>query len=409
MTQRYKRFTQILAALGVVLLGVDVAVSYILRRTGEESNMSQVVDEQQRTDAMYLSLLNDNEFEYKVELVEQRAPEVVALGSSRVLTLRAEFFEARFTNAGRAVTEINQAPAFLRAVDPDRLPDVILFGVDFWWFHAVRARVGTWEPDPIQDDAGIVGLDKIRLLHDHWAQERVPVGEVVQKVLFDEEPFRNRQFGFRSMGLSAMAGFHGFRRDGSHFYGGTLIGRTETDDAGFAETLERIERGTSRFSHGDSVSDRAWDLLLEFVESAEDRGVRVILFTPPVAPAVAEKLRLMGPSYRYFDVLRGRLAALEQYHDYHDPTDLAATDCEFIDGFHGGDVVFQRILVDLAETDPSFARFVDRERLRESIRLHAGRALVPYHAVETSRDFEEVDFLELGCAKGAPRNSEVTG
>ena len=407
-SRQYARFTRVLVLLGVVLLGVNVAVGYILRRTGEQSDVSRIVDEQQRTDAMYLSLLNDNEFHYKVELARDRGPEIVALGSSRILPLRAEFFDTSFANAGRAVRQINQAPAFLRAIESDGLPAVILFGLDFWWFHAVRARVAAYEPDPAQDDDGIIGLDKIRLLHAHWAEGRVPVRDVLRKVVFDEEPAWNLRFGFRSMGLSAMAGFHGFRRDGSYFYGGLLVGRIESDDTGFNETLDRIDRGTSRFAHGDAISDMAWTMLIEFVRSAEAQGVHVILFMPPVAPVVAEKLRAMEHSYRYVDSLRSRLAALEHYHDYHDPTVLNATDCEFIDGFHGGDVVFQRILLDMADTDPLLGRLVDTSRLSESIRLHGGRALVPRHPVETSPAFNEVDFLDLGCEKGASASHRVS-
>ena len=407
-SRRYARFTRVLVSLGVVLLGVDIVVGYILRRTGEQSDVSRIVDEQRRTDAMYLSLLNDNEFQYKVELVRDREPQIVALGSSRILPLREEFFDTSFANAGRAVTQINHAPAFLRAVEPDGLPAVILFGLDFWWFHAGRARVSAYEPDPAQDDDGIISLDKIRLLRTQWAEGRVPVRDLIRKVVFNEEPAWNRRFGFRSVGLSAMAGFHGFRRDGSYFYGGLLVGRTESDDTGFNKTLKRIERGTTRFAHGDAISDMAWTILIDFVKSAEAQGVHVILFMSPVAPVVADKLKGMEHSYRYVDSLRSRLAALEHYHDYHDPTVLNATDCEFIDGFHGGDVVFQRILLDMAETDPVLGRFVDTSRLSESIRLHGGRALVPRHPVETSPAFNEVDFLDLGCEKGASASHGVS-
>ena len=70
--RQYVRFTRVIVLLGVALLGVDVAVGYMLRRTGEQSDVSRIVDEQQRTDAMYLSLLNDNEYQYKVELVRDR-------------------------------------------------------------------------------------------------------------------------------------------------------------------------------------------------------------------------------------------------------------------------------------------------------------------------------------------------
>jgi len=402
---RYKRFTRVLLWLGVALLGLDGGVRYLLLRTAEGTDLSRIVRRQQQTGATYLSLLNDNEFEYKVELVEQRRPVVIALGSSSVLQFREEFFDASFVNAGRAVTRMDEAPDFLHALEPDRLPEVMLLGIDFWEFHSSKVPSAAY--DPTREGEAIVSLDKIRLLYSHWTQDRVPVRDMLGKVVFGEEPPRNRPFAFRSMGLSALAGFHGFRPDGSFFYGDLVVGRQRRfDDREFRETLNGIDRGDDRWQHGDAISETAWTMLTEVVETAEAQGVHVIVFMPPVAPSVIEKLQEEGERYRYLDILRRRLASRDRSHDYLDPRVVNATDCEFIDGFHGGDVVFQRILLDLAKQDEVLRPFVDVTELRRSIHMNRGRTLTPFTRVETSPGFEETDFLGIGCDK-RPAGHEV--
>lgn len=80
--------------------------------------------------------------------------------------------------------------------------------------------------------------------------------------------------------------------------------------------------------------------------------------------------------------------------DCTDPRALASDDCEFIDGFHGGEVTYARILRRMADRWPALLAFVDMERIDAVIRDWPGHVLVPDSRVTT---LPETDFMRFGC------------
>ncbi|AIK95593.1 hypothetical protein [Candidatus Odyssella acanthamoebae] len=75
---------------------------------------------------------------------------------------------------------------------------------------------------------------------------------------------------------------------------------------------------------------------------------------------------------------------------------LETTDCEFIDGFHGGDVLYAKILKYLSDQEPLLSEFVDSKALNKIIDSYSGLAMIPNPKI-TSKP--EIDFLRLGCVK----------
>ena len=62
-------------------------------------------------------------------------PEIVSLGSSRVMQFRDSHFSGSFVNAGGAMNSIAEGRDFLEyIVDNDNLK-LLIIGVDFWWFN----------------------------------------------------------------------------------------------------------------------------------------------------------------------------------------------------------------------------------------------------------------------------------
>lgn len=82
--------------------------------------------------------------------------------------------------------------------------------------------------------------------------------------------------------------------------------------------------------------------------------------------------------------------------DFTDPRTFAATDCEFVDGFHGGEVVYARILRDMADRWSSLLAYVDMDKINAVIRDWRGHALVPDPRLT---DRPEVDFMRSDCPK----------
>ncbi|MEM7391341.1 MAG: hypothetical protein AAF492_03250, partial [Verrucomicrobiota bacterium] len=78
---------------------------------------------------------------YKFKAAVARKPEVLALGTSRVMQFRSWLFTQKpdaFYNAGGAVTKLPDIQQFLALIEPD--PKVILLGLDHYFFNPA------WDP-----------------------------------------------------------------------------------------------------------------------------------------------------------------------------------------------------------------------------------------------------------------------
>jgi hypothetical protein len=83
-------------------------------------------------------------------------------------------------------------------------------------------------------------------------------------------------------------------------------------------------------------------------------------------------------------------------YDYSDPGAIESSDCEFIDGFHGGDVTFSRILDRLGKNNSILGKYIDNNQLRYSISQYEGYAFTPNLSIIGNA---EIDFNKLGCSK----------
>jgi len=98
------------------------------------------------------------------------------------------------------------------------------------------------------------------------------------------------------------------------------------------------------------------------------------------------------------DELNRRIATLDvPVFIFHDPTELGSSDCEFIDGFHGGRVTYLRMLDAIVRSGKTnLARYIDLDSIDRLIAENAGRATLR----EDERAGEpETDFLDFGCRK----------
>ena len=118
-----------------------------------------------------------------------------------------------------------------------------------------------------------------------------------------------------------------------------------------------------------------------------------------MASTVTDAMTARGKDYAYADRALVRLAARETRHfDFLEISSMDATDCEFIDGFHAGDVVAARMLKAMVKAqDNGLADFVDGPDIERIIKDFFGHALADRRY--QGADEREIDFLELGCAK----------
>jgi hypothetical protein len=378
----------------VVLALPLLGLSYLfLRNSGELDSIEAIAAAQQRSEALYGTAIHANVYAYKMALLKERSPDIVAIGSSRVLELRAGDFSALFVNLGRTANYPDEAAEVVKDVMAVSHPKLILLAVDFWWFNPKMVFAFNFDTHRIR--GGDLTSDAL-ISPARWLLE----GKLRTRAFLDMVAAGHpvKVGGVPMFGVQAITRGNGFAGDGSYYYLGTVYGRGPAEDPHFSDTFGRIARNTSQFVRAAAPDEQRLAAFATLVRRLERTDVRLITFMPPVAPSVLTAMQKAG-GFDYIDSARRRIAEISSHHyDFHDARSIGAGDCEFIDGFHGGDVVAARILDRIAADQASgLAAYLNRHKVREIIDKDAGRALADDRYRQPGES--EKDFLELGCNK----------
>lgn len=366
-----------------------------LQNTGEMLSLPQLVHRQQ-TDSgscVYGTAIHDDTFYYKLEEYAYRKPDVAVLGSSRVMQLQEDFFNSSFFNFGGSMSSINQGEHLLSLMMARHKPKLILLGIDAWWFNSRFAQVKYLDhPLPIQPRFQLEHLfEPVSFLF----RGKVSISQYLRILL---HPSFSPAGGSCSIGVSARFTGVGYGPDGSYYYGELVEGKTpDNADRGFSNTINRIRTGSNRFEYGDHVDPTYWAHFLDFVNTLQTQGIPVVLFFPSLAPTVYREMDRERDRYGYIAELKQLLhRANLTFYDFEDSSTISSTDCEFVDGFHGGAVTSARLLLAIAEKDARVQPYVDTHSLQQLILQNAGRASWSNSRVTTDH---EADFLGIGCSK----------
>jgi hypothetical protein len=392
--RRYAALYLGLLALFLIVFGAGLPAlgGLFLWRAGEFLPLPEIVARQQTGGDIYGSALHDDEFDYKLALATARRAEVMALGSSRMLQLRQEFFRRPFVNAGRAMSSLREGEEFFAALPAASRPRLMILGMDPWWFNPQRPAYA-----PRRPRAGL-GIGFLHLVADWLWQAKLSPDDIWQVALQGRRS--NGLTQNPGLGVAAIIRASGYRADGSRDYGRRYTAQDPTfNDQGFANTLARLASADGPFEHGNHAAAARFAQFDALLANLQREGVTPVVILTPLAGRVLAAIRGMGEAFGYVAEVRAYLAGLEvESYDFLDPAALGADDCEFVDGFHGGEVVYQRILLAIVERNPAsaLAPLLDATALRAAA-ASSGYALAP----ESSRDYAatEADFLELGCPK----------
>jgi len=394
MKRPYRVFLGLFFAPIVLALLAGSANWFFLVNAGELTDVDEVVARQQTDGGLYGTAIYPNVYVYKFAVQMQRRANVVVLGSSRVLSLRQGLFSAKFTNMGRTINYPREADRIVERLLGTYKPDVVLLGIDYWWAngrwpHSLNFE-NHFEPGARLTPSGLLApwrwlIDGRIDLAAYWRTVTDSVGRP--------------HGGAPMIGYRAIQYGNGFSAEGAYSYYGTVYGRNPPEDPAFRNTLARIDAGTAQFRYGDTVAPDRLDELRRAIDRLRRAGVAVITFLPPLAPTVYRAVRARGDRYGYVDKAREVFATLNTpYFDFTDPASIGATDCEFVDGFHSGEVVYARIIqAMMAAPGSPLTGLVDRNTVDAVIRQRSGHALA-WEANKTA-DEAEIDFLGIGCDK----------
>lgn len=307
---------------------------------------------------------NYNYLKWKT-LTRQEPFETVALGSSRVLQFRRQMFTSTFYNAGYTISSINDFLPFLESIPKENYPKYLIIGLDQWMFNDAY--------DNLSESPDI----------DLWATsfKKTPTTAIIKNVWKD---LFNKKYGINTLveqdpimhiGLNAKVNNTGFRNDGSMYYGQQIQRLLNNDslanDYHFNNTKNRINKGIIRFQYGSEVNNKALLKLDELLSFCKEHNIFVIGFLPPFADEIYEMGMSSGNYKLWPKIPLMCLPIFEKYNfEFYDFSNMAlcnSDDTEAIDGFHGGESTYLRLLIKILKNNSVLNRVSSIEKLNTDL------------------------------------------
>lgn len=340
---------------GLISTGFITCMLYLAARSLGEFDVAMALEKQHRSPSsiLYNSGINQDFYSYKLELLDKINPTVVALGSSRAMQVREKFFTRDFANLGGGVYgPLDFSSVVIELEKRANTVDLALVFVDPWWFlDDIGGRQSA-----MNNFSGGLSVEALLVMLDFF---------IKSSWSFDDYDFDN-------LGLAAIANGAGFAVDGSYVYSLSL--KDEFDVLSrFEDDYVSIANGSGYFKKAESISSK---LVAQFCDSAlrlSGAIKNVVLVYPPFAPSIYEEIS-RDPGYQYMDTAFERVADCVNGHAQVVWSLRGVKDREFIDGFHGGDVAYARILLELssAKETSSVAKYIDHDYLNQYIFDNAG-------------------------------------
>ncbi|WP_165078797.1 MULTISPECIES: hypothetical protein [unclassified Desulfovibrio] len=394
------RYFLILAGLG--LFGLLVLAPYAawwLHASGDAAVERAVAAQGSGRFALFGSGVSQDFVDYKLRLYAAIKPDIAAVGSSRVMQFRGAWFRKPFCNMGGVAGNLAVLRSTVDAMLRIHKPGAVILGLDFWWF------LPQWEAEPFKEvpptsGSYNYGFSSLKKPWQWLLEGKISPRELAAPLLgLFGAGFREDRFG-----IMAQQTDDGFGPDGSWYATAEATGQKLPLDFQFRDTLAQVAQGSKAFYRArpgqDGPSEAHLDAFAEIWCRLRSRGVKTFVFIAPLSPRVLEAMRKTPGAWPHLFRLREALASRGiDALDCTDAAGFASGDCEFIDGFHGGEVSYARILRRMADRWPALLPYVDMEKLDAVISGWAGHVIVPDSRLTP---LPETDFMRLGCPKRTP-------
>jgi hypothetical protein len=341
--------------LKLLLFALPFAIPFLLFTgfliyTGESMPLSRVVALQMGDEpVLYRPRYGNRDPQYKLLATNTRQPDVVAVGSSRVLQFRSMFFNrdrGNFYNAGGPAWQLEHVIHLVESLS--YTPQVLILALDQPWFN--EAYPGdpfepSLEPSSDFDHIFMVNRSVMQSLLDG---EPLDISRMLQR--------REPGYGGMALGLRAIRDGHGFRNDGSEQYGDFFVARFLYPENERARHLSLMENGQDMYARGSEVSQSALQQVERLLQYCDERGIFVIGFLPSYMPSLYQQM-IAGGQHTYIERLPERLAPLFEQHsfaffDFSDGSVLQASDGDFIDGWHASERMNLRLYTEMVRVFP---------------------------------------------------------
>ncbi|MEZ0184333.1 hypothetical protein AB9T89_18975 [Flavobacterium oncorhynchi] len=276
-------------------------------------------------------------------------------------------FKTSFYNVGFTISSIKDFKPFIKSVPPSKRSKYIIISLDQWMFNEYYDDLNSTLPIEHWQN----GFKFLPVLY--------PTYNTIYRDLFSGKYTFNslnpNSKPYSKIGLNAKINNTGFRNDGSFFYGdqiAKLINKdSSANDFGYSDTFDRIKDGNRRFQYSKAVNEKAIIELDEFLKYCQSQKIFVIAFLPPFADRVYNKMEESG-NYKYIKEIHNKIKPIfDSYnfevYDFSNVSLCNSNDSETIDGFHGGELTYQKILISMIESGSVLKQFSDVKRLKNDL------------------------------------------
>ena len=278
-------------------------------------------------------------------------------------------FTSTFYNAGYTISSMNDFLPFLESIPHRKYPDFLIIALDQWMFNEHS------------DNLKNVRSPK------YWSNSYIKYPEMpILKSIYSDFfkgklviPYSKFKIAENSnidkIGLGAFLNNTGIRNDGSRYYAlqinKLLNGDKLAKDYLFSDTKNRIRNGFWPFKYGSKINEKAINKLNQFLQVCEENEIFVIAFLPPFANSVYEEMNKSG-DYTYIKEIFPRLQPLfKRYnfeiYDYSSVSYCKSNDEEMLDGFHGGEVTYLKILMDMVKQNSKLRNITNIDKLKRDL------------------------------------------
>lgn len=298
-------------------------------------------------------------------------PDVIALGSSRIMQVKSTYIrdDYSFYNAGGAANNIYQYQLFLSKLH--YTPSLFIISIDQWLFNPnYQNQKEMFNPGCYEFSAHNLPEMLNTFISDMF-NNKIDF----RKILSNEK---------KNIGLNAIINMNGYMRDGTH-YEGNLIDNPLAEDYNFIDTFDRIEHANRRFEYCEHADSSQVEVFSCFLDECEKKGIVVMAIIPPFAPAVYQAMIKKGTCSYMSEVYDILLPCFLNHkncyvYDYTDMLKMNVHNYDFLDGFHGSELIYNIILQDILEKNDQVRKYfksitelnrIENEYNEKHIRYHS--------------------------------------
>ena len=365
-----------LALILLIICAYPLAISL---STGELTSIDAALAKQHAGEAKNETILfgpayGNPVFYYKQLAISQQKPQLLAIGTSRVLAMRKEFFNSSlsFYNAGNAVTTLADIEPFLRNITPSALPQILFISLDQNFFDE-KWTAETQSPVYFKPSAWSTILrfrDSVPKIYiDTFIDKRIDPHAIAQ---YARSP---------DIGARAVIFIDGFRPDGSSiskeendFYIANNVSIIEQGPRPYSYTQQQIKDNVANFDYGDTAYNQSLNELESLLDFTDAHNITVVAYLPPY-PHFVYQLMMSSGNYEYVRKLNETLAPIFAAHNAHlaDFSDITwvanASDCNMLNGLHSGEKGDALLLLQYAKQDSFVANIVGEQRINALLPL----------------------------------------